>query len=356
MISSSLLVFFTAFVISFLLTPLVRRLSLKMGWLDKPNWRKINKKPMPLLGGLAIYLGFSVSILLIIFKEPFTANLTKFLGLLGGSFIILLVGIADDIYGFSARKKLFYQIIASVIIVLSGYTIIKITNPAGGVFNIPGIIGICLTIFWIVGFTNAINLMDGLDGLASGVSAIIAASLLFAGIKNGNSTVIILSIGIAGSALGFLPYNFYPAKIFMGDTGSMFLGFLISIISIEGTYKGTAFMTAVVPIVAMGIPVLDTGLAILRRIINGNGVFKADKEHIHHKMLDQESSHKNAVLKLYLLTICFGLIAAGLSGMKGIWALFGIIVTFFATLRLIRRLGLVDFLNNGRENAKTELH
>ncbi len=142
----------------------------------------------------------------------------------------------------------------------------------------------------------------------------------------------------------------------MGDKGSMVLGFLISIISIEGTYKGTTFMTAVVPIVAMGIPVLDTGLAILRRVVNGNGVFKADKEHIHHKMLDQESSQKKAVLKLYFLTICFGLIAAGLSGMKGIWALFGVIVTFFATLRLIRRLGLVDFLNNGRKNAKAELH
>jgi UDP-GlcNAc:undecaprenyl-phosphate GlcNAc-1-phosphate transferase len=320
-----------------------------MGWLDKPNWRKVNKKPMPLVGGLAIYLGFIVACALVLPKSPVAVNNEKLLGFLAGSFIILLVGITDDIKGLSARRKLFYQMAAALLAYISGYSIIKVSNILGGAFHAPAIISMTLTVIWIIGFTNAINLMDGLDGLAAGVSAIIAASLFFAGIRSNNIIVSLLAIGIAGSTLGFLPYNFYPAKIFMGDTGSMFLGFALSLISIEAAHKGATFVTLLIPIIAMGVPTVDTGLSIIRRLIKGNGVFKADKEHIHHKLLVREGAQRPAVITLYLLTGSFGLIAIALSRMTGIWAAFAIIITAILTLRWIFNAGFLDIPQNQKK-------
>lgn len=343
MIKSYFLTFLTAFAISFALTPLVRRLSMKMKWMDNPNYRKINRKPMPLMGGLAIYSGFVISLLFVIFKSSLVTNPYKLWGLLASSFIIVLVGLADDIKGLTPRRKLFYQIAAAGIAYLFGFTIIKVSTPLGGAFHAPVLIGMGLTIFWIVGFTNAVNLLDGMDGLAAGVIAIISGSLFLAALKTNMPIVAILSIGLIGSTLGFLPYNFYPAKIFMGDTGSMFLGFVLALITIEGTFKGATFITFFVPVIAMGVPVLDTGLSILRRLIKGNGVFRPDKQHIHHKLLLQEGSQRDAVIKLYFLTLCFGSIAIGLSGMKGIWAFVGIILTVLATLRLVVRFDFAGF-------------
>lgn len=348
MLKYSLQTFLIAGGIAFALTPLIRRLSLKFGWLDKPNWRKLNKKPMPLLGGIAIYLGFVIALVLCIFKEPFTANLSKLLGLLGSSFIIVLVGIADDLKGLTPRRKLLYQIMAATIVSLFGYTIIKISHPLGGdSFYAPTFISIAVTIFWIVGFTNAINLLDGLDGLASGVVAIISGSLFFAAIRINNPVMAILSIAIAGSSLGFLPHNFYPAKIFMGDSGSMFLGFTLSLISIEGAYKGATLTAILVPVIAMAVPTIDTGLSIIRRLLSGKGVFKADKEHIHHRLLLREGSQKKAVITLYSLTISFGLIAVALSSMKGVWAFFAIFITILLTLRWLKNSKFLDFQRNG---------
>lgn len=340
-----LLPFLIAFLIAFLLTPVVRLISLKMGWLDKPDWRKINKCPMPLAGGMAIYAGFVIALLFLIHTGPSALNRDKLWGLLGSAFIIFLVGIADDIQELTPRRKLFYQTVVAIIAYLSGYAIIRITGPLGGHFNVPVLISIGLTVFWIVGFTNAVNLLDGLDGLAAGIVVIISGSLFFTAMRqdNPNTIVAILSVCLAGSSLGFLPNNFYPAKIFMGDTGSMFLGFVISLISIEGTYKGSTFVTFFVPVIAMGVPVIDTGLSILRRLVKGNGIFKPDREHIHHKLLLQEGSQRKAVVKLYLLTLFFGFVAIGLSGMRGVWAFWGIILTVVATLRMLINLGFLDF-------------
>lgn len=342
--------FLIAAGITYLLTPLVRRLSLRMGWLDKPNWRKINRKPMPLLGGVAIYLGFVISMLLLISKTPFTYSAHKLLGLLGSSLIIFLVGIEDDTKGLTPRRKLFYQVIAAAIAFLFGFEIIKVSHPFGGVFQIPILISMAITVFWIVGFTNAVNLMDGLDGLASGVVAIIAGSLFFASLRGNNPIAAILSIGLAGSALGFLPYNFYPAKIFMGDTGSMFLGFILALVSIEGAYKGATFVTFFIPIIAMGVPVVDTWLAIFRRLVKGNGVFHADKEHVHHKLLFREGSQREAVITLYFLTACFGSIAIALSRMGGVWAFFAIVITAILTLRWAINSDFFDFIKEIDKN------
>lgn len=346
-----LIIFLIAAGTSLALTPLVRRLSIKMGWLDKPNWRKLNKKPMPLLGGAAIYFGFVLSLAFFILKEPYSAQTYKFIGLLGSSFVIFLVGIKDDVSGLSPKRKLFYQVVAAGIAYLFGYSIVEVSSPLGGHLQAPAIISMGLTIFWIVAFTNAVNLMDGLDGLASGVSAIIAGSLFFSALRNNHPIPAVLSIAIAGSALGFLRYNFYPAKIFMGDCGSMFLGFVLSLISIEGAYKGTTFVTLIIPIIAMGVPITDTLLSILRRLFKGDSVFEADKEHIHHKLFFREGSQKEAVLKLYLLTGSFGLIAIALSRMSGIWAFFSIVITAILTLRWIINSKFLDFI---KEDSATE--
>jgi len=342
--------FITAAAASFALTPLVRRVSIKKGWLDKAGHRKVHKKPVPLLGGLAIYAGFILSTVFFMLTGAFAGDINKFWGLLAGSFIILLVGIADDIRGLSPRRKLLYQVAAATVAYIFGYVIIKVTHPLGGSFYIPALFSMALTIFWIVGFTNAVNLLDGLDGLSSGVVAIISGSLFFAAIKGGNYFVAILSLGIAGSCLGFLPHNFYPAKIFMGDTGSMFLGFCLALISIEGAYKGSTFITLFIPIIAMGVPVVDTSLSILRRLVKRNHVFKADKEHIHHKLL-LGGSHREAVVRLYFLTACFGLIAISFTGMNEVWVFFALLATGALTLRWVVNSGFLDFADEHKEES-----
>lgn len=344
--------FIIAFCVAYALTPLVRRVSLKMQWLDKPNWRKVNAKPMPLVGGLAIFAGFLTAILFVSDQEPFLTLKDKLWPALAASSIICLVGMADDIKGLSPRRKLFYQLVAATVAALLGFMIAKVSSPFGGHINAPFVFSFLITVIWIIGFTNAINLMDGLDGLAAGVSTIIAVSLFFAALKINNPLMAILSIAIAGSAAGFLPHNFYPAKIFMGDTGSMFLGFMIALISIEGAFKGATLLTLIIPIVAMGIPIIDTGLSILRRLVKGNGVFKADKEHIHHRLLIQEGSQKKAVIRLYLLTGSFGLISVSLGGMKGVWLLFALILTAILTLRWIHNTNLLDFESTTSEEKR----
>ncbi len=338
-----LLAFLTAGGISWGLTPLIRRLSLKMHWLDKPNWRKMNKKPMPLLGGLAIYLGFLISLFLFIHQEPFNQEATRFTGIIIGSLIIVLAGAIDDLKGLTAVVKLLFQIAAAVTVYIFGFTIIKISTPFGGAWHIPEIVGMGLTVFWIVGFINAVNLLDGLDGLASGVVAIISGCLFFTAIKTDSPVAAILSVAICGSALGFLPHNFYPAKVFMGDSGSMLLGFILAIISMRVTYKGATFTALLIPVIAMAIPFLDTSLAIIRRVLSGKGIMKADKEHIHHRLLFREGSQKKAVLTLYWLTLSFGLISVALSGMKGIWAYSAIFVTVLLTLRWLKNSKLLEF-------------
>lgn len=344
MLKYYLFIFMIAAGVSYLLTPLMRRLSIKMGWLDNPNWRKINNRPMPLLGGVAIYTGIVLSLLLFILTKKVDFQAQKILGLLGSSFVIFLVGIQDDTGFLSARRKFIYQIIAASIAYLFGYHIIEVSDIFGGSFQAPAIISMGLTIFWIVGFTNAINLMDGLDGLAAGVTAIISGSLFFSAVRNDHLIPAVLAVALAGGALGFLRHNFYPAKIFMGDCGSMTLGFMLALISIEGAYKGTTFVTLCIPAIAMALPAMDTLLSILRRLAKGRGIFKADKEHIHHKMLVYEGSQKEAVLKLYLLTGSFGLIATALSRMKGIWAFLAIALTAVLALRWIINSKFLDFM------------
>ncbi|MGB4006961.1 MAG: MraY family glycosyltransferase, partial [Halanaerobiales bacterium] len=228
------LVFFFSLIISFMATPIIKKLALFINAVDIPNDRRINRVPIPTLGGIAIYLGFMGAM----FFSSSISNLT--LGIFVGGSFILLIGILDDLYELSARLKLAGQILAAIILILFNIRVEFITNPFSGGMIYLGYWGIPLTILWIIGITNTVNLVDGLDGLAAGISTIAAFTLFFVALQEGQVTAAILSLILAGSALGFLPYNFNPAKIFMGDTGAMFCGYILAAISVAGALKSAA--------------------------------------------------------------------------------------------------------------------
>ncbi len=300
-------VFIISLIITLLLTPLSKKLALFTGAVDRPNGRRINKKPIPNCGGLAIYGGFTISVL---FFTQLNRSITGVI--LGGTFIIIL-GILDDLYELSPRIKLLGQIISAFVLIFFGIEIQFITNPFGGLFYL-GIWSIPLTILWVVGITNTVNLVDGLDGLAAGVSAIAAVTLFLVGLQEGQIIAAILAFAIAGSSLGFLKFNFHPAEIFMGDAGAMFLGYMLAAISIVGALKSAAAVTLIVPVLALGIPIFDTIFAIIRRLYNKKPIGKADQGHIHHRLLALGWTHTEAVVIVYVISIFLGLMALIING------------------------------------------
>lgn len=292
-----------SFFVSLILVPLCKKVSIHVNALDIPNARKIHKKPMPRLGGLAIYLSFLLCYML------FGAMTTQMLSIIIASFIIILFGIVDDINPLKARYKLVGQIIAASIIVFYGQIILKDIYLFNHYINF-GNISPYLTVFFIIACINSINLIDGLDGLASGTSSIYFLTIsIIAIITNRIGGLdIVLSIIMLGATLGFLIYNFPPAKIFMGDTGSQFLGFMIAIISLLG-FKNVTFNSFVVPIVILAIPIFDTLLAIFRRILKGESLGTPDKEHFHHQILKMKFSPRTTVLIIYLINIAFAAVS-----------------------------------------------
>lgn len=313
-----LIVFFVAALVSLLATPIAKAIALKIGAVDVPkDARRVHNKPIPRLGGLAIYLGFIISVLAVVPVD------TRIIGMLIGGTLIVAMGIIDDIKPLPAKVKLSVQIVCSMILVLFGLKIGGLTVPfTGGQIISLGILSIPVTIFWTVGITNTLNLIDGLDGLAAGVATIAALSLSYVAHVNivdtgemGTITVL-MTLGIAGAAIGFLPYNFNPAKIFMGDTGSLFLGYMLSAISIYGFVKGATALATVVPVLALGLPIFDTAFAILRRAINRKPIMQPDKGHLHHKLLSTGLGQKRTVLILYAVSGVFGISAAFMSTSK----------------------------------------
>lgn len=293
-----------AFFISVTLTPLVRVLAFKFKVTDVPkDNRRMHKKEMPLMGGLAIYIAFVVCTL--IFSE---LNM-QIIGILLGATLIVLTGIIDDKYNMKAIIKLLLQIAAGVITVLSG-TEIEMINFFGKYLPFGNWSGV-ITVLWIVALTNAINLIDGLDGLSCGVSTISCFTLLFSLFNSNTDFSIIILIGIlAGSCLGFLPFNFNPAKIFMGDTGALFLGYIMSVLSILGCFKLNALVSFWVPFLVFALPLLDTAFAFTRRILKGKSPFSADRGHVHHRLIDRGFDQKHSVLLLYAVS--------GISGVSAI--------------------------------------
>ena len=310
--------FILAFMISLLITPVIKRMAFRIGAVDRPDKRKVHSRVMPRMGGLAVYLAFTVTMLV---TQPLSQSL---IGLLIGGTIIMLLGLADDIRNISPRVKLTGQILAAGLLVAFGIKMNFITNPFGGLIYLNQLDpfgidwGIPLTIIWIVGVTNAVNLIDGLDGLAGGLAAIAGVTLAVIGWFEASTMSIVLpAVILSASVLGFLKYNFHPAKIFMGDSGSLFLGFMLAGLSVVGLTKGAAVVSVFVPILVLGIPIFDTLFAIIRRYINNQPIFEADREHLHHRLLALGLSHRQTVLAIY-----------GVSSMLGISA---IILTFLTT-------------------------
>lgn len=307
---STYYVFFIAVLVSFVSTPIVRKFAKVINAIDVPkDKRRVHKKPIPKLGGLAIYLGFIVA--LILKAGPITRSEK---GILFGSFIIVIGGFIDDLIDLKPWQKLFFQILAACTLITFGMKISMITNPISNLnsyIKIGYILSIIVTIIWIVGITNAFNLIDGLDGLAAGIGIISASTMALIAFLNGQSRIEaqILSLILAGAILGFLPYNFNPASIFMSDVGSQLIGFLLAAISIEGAIKSASAVVIAVPILAFGLPIYDTIFAIIRRKINGKPIMQADKGHLHHRLLAMGLSQKQAVIIMYLISAILGLMS-----------------------------------------------
>ena len=324
--------FILAFVVAFVATPYTIKIARKVGAVDIPkDERRMHKKSMPKFGGPAVILGFLVSTiyLLIVMSMEQSINLFSFeeygkklLGFLIGIGIITAFCVVDDIKTIKPLTKLVGQLLAAIVAVAAGIRIDGITLPFLNFPEIHQVTSIILTIAWIIIVTNAINLIDGLDGLSSGISVISAVSLLIIFVLNGSSMVsIVLIAALAGALVGFLPFNFSPAKTFIGDTGSNFLGYALAIISILGSAKTYTAAVIVLPLIVLGLPIFDTVFAIIRRMIRGKSikaVFKADKGHLHHKLVARGYNQKQAVLILYGISAIFGIFAVILCD-SGIW-------------------------------------
>jgi UDP-GlcNAc:undecaprenyl-phosphate GlcNAc-1-phosphate transferase len=298
--------FAAALVIAWVSTPLVKRFAIFVGAVDQPNQRKVHTRIMPRLGGLAIYSGFVLSYFIV---APAT---DVALGLIIGGSIIVLLGALDDKYQLSPKVKLIGQIIAASVVVALGIRVDFFYLPFDDGAVILGWLSIPITILWIVGVTNAINLIDGLDGLAAGVSGIATATIMVMAFIMGNTTVALLCMVLLGSIIGFLWFNFHPAKIFMGDSGALFLGFSLATLSILG-FKQVTLVSFVIPLLILGVPLSDTFYAIVRRLLNRTGVSVADKGHLHHCLLQMGLGHRKTVLTIYFISMMFGLAAIMLS-------------------------------------------
>lgn len=301
-----------------MLTPLVRSLALRFNVVDSPNARKIHTKVIPRLGGVAIFLGFIVA--LIVGHFTYTGIFTsQNIVMLSGGAIIIVLGMLDDIFTVKAPVKLLVEIFVACLVVFHGVRIDFIGNLFGGHINL-GALGPFLSILWILALINTMNLIDGLDGLASGIAAISAVALFIISLILNQTNASPILIAIAGAALGFLRYNFNPASIFMGDTGSLFLGYILAVASIQSVLKSALLISLALPLLSLFIPILDTFLAIRRRLKKKVHIFKADAEHIHHKLIKRGYTHKQTVIVLYITSVLLNLMAIVLVFTKGFWS------------------------------------
>ena len=296
-----------AMVVSFISTPVVKTFAQKVGAMDVPkDNRRMHKVPIPRLGGLAIFFGFLVAVLIFVDITP------QFKGMMVGAIIIVILGIIDDIMPLPALLKFVVQIIASLVAVWGGNVINVISNPnilSDQPYIDLGVFAIPLTVFWIVAITNSVNLIDGLDGLAVGVSTISSLTILVIALVVSEGETALLMAALAGGCIGFLPYNLNPAKIFMGDTGATFLGFVLAVVSIQGLFKFYAVISFAVPFLILGLPIFDTAFAFLRRLAKGQNPMSPDRSHVHHRLIDMGLNQKQTVAILYVISAILGLSA-----------------------------------------------
>lgn len=349
----------TALVVSFLATPMVKSFAYKVGAIDVPkDDRRMHKKPIPRLGGLAIFIGFMISILLFV---DIRGNV-QMQSILMGAVIIVVLGVVDDIMALPAKLKFAVQIVAALIPVLNGVSIQMLSNPnifSDSPYWVLGWLSVPFTVIWIVGITNAVNLIDGLDGLANGVSAISAATVLAIAFLASEGQVAVVMAAVVGACVGFLPYNMNPAKMFMGDTGATFLGFILATMSIQGLFKLYAVISFAVPFLILGLPIFDTAFAMIRRIAQGKSPMQADRGHIHHRLIDMGLNQKQAVATLYVISGILGLSAVVLTTggeVKAMLCLMALCIVAVVAARVVFPREIRDEIHEELEELKEHSH
>ncbi|AHD03963.1 glycosyltransferase family 4 protein [Paenibacillus larvae] len=333
--------FIVACLFALLLTPLVKKFAFWVGAVDAPNHRKVHTRIMPRLGGFAIFIAF-VGAYCVISPVIGAFHTEATIPMLLGGFVIVLTGALDDRFELSPKMKLLGQLIAAIMVVVSGLQIDVVKIPfTGSEWVIPNVISIPLTIIWIIGVSNAINLIDGLDGLSAGVSGIATATMMVLAIMMPEPTVVLFSVILLGSIVGFLFYNFHPAKIFMGDSGALFLGYALATLSIMG-FKQAAVLSLLTPILILGVPLSDTFFAIVRRYVNKKPISVADKNHLHHCLLQLGFSHRTTVLIIYGIALFFGGCAILFNQVGQWWAVAGVVVLSVILIVGAEAIGIIS--------------
>ena len=348
----------TSFIVSFLfvcmVTPILIKLGLKFGFVDQVNQRKIHRGAIPRIGGIGISLGTLLPIFLLCFfvnsgvEIKTTSNMLLYFV---GGLAISLLGLFDDIKGVNAKVKMLFQILIAFVATQHGALIESLPMPWGRLEL--GIFGYVLTIFWIIGIINAFNLIDGMDGLSSGITLFSSLTLAMLAIVNGYLPTAFVALALAGAVTGFLIYNFNPARIFMGDSGSMFIGYILAILSVRSQSKAHAVVSIMVPIIAMGVPILDTTLAFMRRILRHQSIFEADKQHIHHFLLSIGFNQRKTVLILYAISVLFTILAMVMIFNKNIDTFLIVIIFAIIVFVIIKKLGYIEMIY-GRFRVKKE--
>lgn len=344
-----------AALISFVLTPVVKALAPKFGFVDVPkDERRMHKRPIPTIGGLAIFVSFVLVSLFVC--QPSR----QFLGMLAGALVIVVLGVVDDKYDLNAKLKLLVQIIAAAIPVSQGVVIRYISHPFG-FLGVPylslGVMSVPVTIFWIVAIVNAVNFIDGLDGLSVGVCSISSLSMGIIALMLGQGNEAVILATLLGACLGFLPYNFNPAKIFMGDTGATFLGFMLACMAVSGLFKLYAVISFVVPILVLGVPLFDICFACIRRLCHHVSPMHADRSHIHHRLIDSGFNQRQSVLILYVVASLMGILAVQVatSGAgKALMVLITVVVIGCIGLAILTRSDKIHAQKQAEEEASKE--
>lgn len=340
---SLLFVTLVAFAVAVGSTPLAKRLACALDVVDHPSDRSVNRRNnIPLLGGLAVALALFVGLSIAIEALDLPRSKGHLEAYMVGGMLLLAVGVIDDRFSLSALPKLAVQITVAAVAIHFGFRIDHLTDPVTReAWMFPTWLTWMVTALWIVGVTNAMNLIDGLDGLCSGIGVIIAGTLTYICWQGGLQEGVVVGGALAGALLGFLVYNFPPASIFLGDTGALFIGYCLSLLSLEG-YQKVTVLTFIVPLLVLAVPIMDTLLSIFRRVGRRTNPLSADRLHMHHRLLESEGSDRDAVLSIYFLTACFCVIAVSFTRLEGYAAVLFLGAVALLTFRLLRNLGFFD--------------
>jgi UDP-GlcNAc:undecaprenyl-phosphate GlcNAc-1-phosphate transferase len=348
-LASTLFSLVVGWTIAFFATPTVRDAARRRGWVDRPDGhRKLHVQPVPRLGGVAVFIAFAITLVLLIAAQRLgwlvaSASAAAYLHLLVACSLVVAVGVADDIRGVSPMGKVAVQAVAALYLYFNGYRVTALSNPLTGEFVDLAWAGLPVTVLWFVAMSNAFNLIDGLDGLAAGVGLFSTTTLFIACVINERWEIAIIASALGGALLGFLRYNFNPASVFLGDSGALFLGFALAAVAVRGSMKSSAAIAVAAPLMALAVPLLDASIAVARRLVRGGGVFEADGDHIHHRLLRMGLTPRRVVAVLYAVTAAFG--ALSLLTMTGRGQIVGMVViaSSIVTWIGVQQLGYAEF-------------